>query len=192
MITLLRTSAWSPATAMPEEVLPVMVLLEDEVQELADAHVYLDPDNPIADTAVDLLLGTQGWRRFALVHLQQFLAEHGDDTVRPAAQARQLCEAARGGQISDDDTAAERLYLIDRACRAVASGSPWEAFMLIESKQEPAAEGRGREQEALVAAEGATDHVGDDQADKADDAGRQHDIWEWEAPSGHWEQTILF
>lgn len=47
--------------------LPVMVYLENEALDLADAHVYLDRSNPIADTATDLLLGTQGWRRFVLV-----------------------------------------------------------------------------------------------------------------------------
>ena len=40
--------------------LPVMVLLESEVRELADAHVYLDPQNEKSPLAVDLLLGTQG------------------------------------------------------------------------------------------------------------------------------------
>jgi uncharacterized protein YfaS (alpha-2-macroglobulin family) len=45
--------------------LPVMVLLESEVKDLADAHVYLDETNPKAPLATDLLLGTQGWRRFA-------------------------------------------------------------------------------------------------------------------------------
>src|SRR5262249_51304613 len=45
--------------------LPVMVLLENEVRDLADAHVYLDESNPKARLATDLLLGTQGWRRFA-------------------------------------------------------------------------------------------------------------------------------
>jgi len=45
--------------------LPVMVLLEHEVKDLADAHVYLDETNPRAPLATDLLLGTQGWRRFA-------------------------------------------------------------------------------------------------------------------------------
>src|SRR5262249_8855973 len=45
--------------------LPVMVLLETEVTNLADAHVYLDENNPKAPLATDLLLGTQGWRRFA-------------------------------------------------------------------------------------------------------------------------------
>ncbi len=44
--------------------LPVMVLLEDDVQNLSDAHVYLDESNPKAPLATDLLLGTQGWRRF--------------------------------------------------------------------------------------------------------------------------------
>jgi len=44
--------------------LPVMVLLENDVQNLADAHVYLDESNPKAPLATDLLLGTQGWRRF--------------------------------------------------------------------------------------------------------------------------------
>jgi len=64
--------------------LPVMVLLEGEVRELADAHVYLDPDDPQAPLAVDLLLGTQGWRRFAFVSTktEPFLQEHGDAARR--------------------------------------------------------------------------------------------------------------
>lgn len=41
--------------------------LQSEVDHLDDAHVYLDDQNPSADAAVDLLLGTQGWRRFAFV-----------------------------------------------------------------------------------------------------------------------------
>src|SRR5882672_6148667 len=45
--------------------LPVMVLLENDVRNLSDAHVYLDEGNPKAPLATDLLLGTQGWRRFA-------------------------------------------------------------------------------------------------------------------------------
>src|SRR5262249_6709588 len=43
--------------------LPVMVLLENDVRNLSDAHVYLDENNPKAPLATDLLLGTQGWRR---------------------------------------------------------------------------------------------------------------------------------
>lgn len=65
--------------------LPAMVLLEPEVQELADAHVYLDEKNPKAPVAVDLLLGTQGWRRFAFVNPTQFIAQHGDAARRALA-----------------------------------------------------------------------------------------------------------
>jgi hypothetical protein len=65
--------------------LPVMVLLEPEVRELADAQLYLDPKNPKSRLAVDLLLGTQGWRRFALADTAGFLARHGDAASRVLA-----------------------------------------------------------------------------------------------------------
>ena len=65
--------------------LPVMVLIEDDVKELADAHVYLDGQNPEAPLALDLLLGTQGWRRFALVDAARFIEEHGDAASRVLA-----------------------------------------------------------------------------------------------------------
>lgn len=65
--------------------LPVMVLLEPEVKELADAQVYLDEKNPKAKPAVDLLLGTQGWRRFALADPVSFVARHGDLARRALA-----------------------------------------------------------------------------------------------------------
>ncbi|WP_342376849.1 MG2 domain-containing protein [Myxococcus stipitatus] len=58
--------------------LPVMVLLEPEVKELADAQLYLDKKNPKSSLAVDLLLGTQGWRRFAFAKPTEFLARGGD------------------------------------------------------------------------------------------------------------------
>ena len=65
--------------------LPVMVLLENDVLDLADAHVYLDPENPDAEVATDLLLGTQGWRRFALMNTAKFMGEHGDKARRALA-----------------------------------------------------------------------------------------------------------
>ncbi|MEX0655141.1 MAG: MG2 domain-containing protein [Phycisphaeraceae bacterium] len=65
--------------------LPVMVLLEPEVRELADAQVYLDPDNADAPEQLDLLLGTQGWRRFATVDINAFVNEHDDDARRALA-----------------------------------------------------------------------------------------------------------
>lgn len=65
--------------------LPVMVLLESDVKDLADAHVYLDAKNEKAPLAVDLLLGTQGWRRFAFVKTEEFLAQNGDASRRVVA-----------------------------------------------------------------------------------------------------------
>lgn len=68
--------------------LPVMVLLEADVQELADANVYLDPKNPKSKVAVDLLLGTQGWRRFGLLSVQEFLSRYQDKAARALALAQ--------------------------------------------------------------------------------------------------------
>jgi alpha-2-macroglobulin-like protein len=65
--------------------LPAMVLLEPEVRELGDTHVYLDDRNPKAPLALDLLLGTQGWRRFALVNVAKLIQTHGDDARRALA-----------------------------------------------------------------------------------------------------------
>jgi len=81
--------------------LPVMVLLEAEVQELADAHVYLDPANAKAPLATDLLLGTQGWRRFAFVEAAKFIEKSGDKARRVLAlrmpSQRELEFGGRGG-----------------------------------------------------------------------------------------------
>src|SRR5690606_6441223 len=91
--------------------LPAMVLLEQEVRELMDAAVYLNPDNADAAQQLDLLLGTQGWRRFALVDVAAFLREHGDDGRRALAvraeirreqlRAAQNAVRARGGRADD-------------------------------------------------------------------------------------------
>ena len=75
--------------------LPVMVLLENDVRDLADAHVYLDETNPKAPIATNLLLGTQGWRRFATVDPAKFLAANGD-AARRALAIRMVTDADRG------------------------------------------------------------------------------------------------
>jgi hypothetical protein len=62
-----------------------MVMLEADVQDLADAQVYLDDANPKAALATDLLLGTQGWRRFAMVKTEDFLGKYGDAARRVLA-----------------------------------------------------------------------------------------------------------
>ncbi|MBI4864750.1 MAG: A-macroglobulin complement component, partial [Candidatus Riflebacteria bacterium] len=67
--------------------LPVQVLLENEVQELADAQVYLAPGDEAARD-VDLLLGTQGWRRFAFRDPTAFVDRHKDRARRVLALRR--------------------------------------------------------------------------------------------------------
>lgn len=84
--------------------LPVMVMLEDDVRELADAHVYLDAANPKARLATDLLLGTQGWRRFALANVAQFVSAEQDEARRALAlrdPMRQIAGVGRGDQLED-------------------------------------------------------------------------------------------
>jgi uncharacterized protein YfaS (alpha-2-macroglobulin family) len=74
--------------------LPVMVLLEDDVKNLSDAHVYLDESNPKAPLATDLLLGTQGWRRFATLNITKFVTANGD-IARRALAVKMLTDADR-------------------------------------------------------------------------------------------------
>ena len=81
--------------------LPVMVMLENDVRDLADAHVYLDENNPRAPLATDLLLGTQGWRRFATVDASKFMAAKGD-AARRVLGTRVITE--------DDRARAAKLY----------------------------------------------------------------------------------
>jgi alpha-2-macroglobulin-like protein len=59
-----------------------MVLLEDDVRDLADADVYFDAGNSNSALATDLLLGTQGWRRFAALDVDKFVAAYGDAARR--------------------------------------------------------------------------------------------------------------
>jgi len=68
--------------------LPVMVYLENEVTDLADAHVYLDAQNTQAPIAVDLLLGTQGWRRFILVDYEQIKKDSPKHVKRAMAERK--------------------------------------------------------------------------------------------------------
>ncbi|MET0405151.1 MAG: MG2 domain-containing protein, partial [Cystobacter sp.] len=95
--------------------LPVMVLLEPEVKELADAQVYLDEKNPRAKQALDLLLGTQGWRRFALADVARFVAVEGLPARRafafqipppPVARRGPPMDEARGKGMFDGEEGA--------------------------------------------------------------------------------------
>lgn len=77
--------------------LPAMAYLEPEVRELADAAAYLDPQDPDAARNLDLLLGTQGWRRFAFVDVAAFARKHGDAGARVLALRKPVRRWPRGG-----------------------------------------------------------------------------------------------
>ncbi len=62
--------------------LPVMVYLENEVLELTDAEDYFDAADPLAGDKIDLLLGTQGWRRFVLERREEIGKLHADALAR--------------------------------------------------------------------------------------------------------------
>jgi uncharacterized protein YfaS (alpha-2-macroglobulin family) len=105
--------------------LPVMIYLEPEVKDLADAHVYLDSGNPKAPLATDLLLGTQGWRRFALVSLPKFIEAYGDDARRVVALKAQTaqalpaaCAAAWGAAPMGFQMAPQRMHIIHGQAKA--------------------------------------------------------------------------
>lgn len=89
--------------------LPVMVYLENEVRELADAQVYFDPKNKNAARDVDLLLGTQGWRRFILLDYQKIKEKY------PEAAKRALAEMSRPNIV---------LFELNRARKAVGAMAP--------------------------------------------------------------------
>jgi len=128
--------------------LPVMAFLEHEVGELADAHVYLDPANEEAPLALDLLLGTQGWRRFAFVRVPDFLAAHGDDARRVLALSmvtkrdrRFLAGRLRGkGAFADNgiELAAVAEAVPEQEAPAVRPEAPQEGAELdeVEEKRE--------------------------------------------------------
>ena len=64
--------------------LPVQALLGADVRELKDPLAYLSGD-PLSALRTDLLLGTQGWRRFGFVHSDPFVAKYADDARRVLA-----------------------------------------------------------------------------------------------------------
>src|SRR5262245_24850811 len=109
--------------------LPVMALLETDVKDLADAQIYLDPKNELAPKAVDLLLGTQGWRRFALFDLPKFVRSNGDIARRmlalqvvPTEERLKRWGGLRGGLGGDwDDGGRNWAFGIDKAASGGAN-----------------------------------------------------------------------
>jgi len=66
--------------------LPVMVYLEPEVFKLEDASVYLDDKNEHAPEYLDLLLGTQGWRRFIILDYKAVKKKYEYNAMRAMAE----------------------------------------------------------------------------------------------------------
>ncbi|HTL53087.1 MAG TPA: MG2 domain-containing protein [Planctomycetota bacterium] len=99
--------------------LTAMAFLEPEVQDLADTEIYLADNTAPSTKALDLLLGTQGWRRFALVDAAAFEKTQGDKAVRVLAvnhptpppppvmdEAMPMMAMAGGARNADDGPAA--------------------------------------------------------------------------------------
>ncbi|MEZ0267505.1 MAG: alpha-2-macroglobulin family protein, partial [Phycisphaerae bacterium] len=146
--------------------LPAMVLLEADVKDLADAHVYLDPANPKAPLATDLLLGTQGWRRFAFVKPLDFIAAAGDDARRVLA-LRVVTEAemtktaellaapmggAGGGVRFGGGPRPEALGAAEGVPADAAKHGPAEDLKALAGEKKDALAAGDRDQDALAAA----------------------------------------
>lgn len=77
--------------------LPTLVFLEPDVVELKDPDVYFEAGNSNARSFLDLLLGTQGWRRFAVVNTDVFVQQNGDRGRRAMAHVLPPAPASSGG-----------------------------------------------------------------------------------------------
>ncbi|MGN0866122.1 MAG: MG2 domain-containing protein [Oligosphaeraceae bacterium] len=130
--------------------LPVMVYLENEVLSLADAEEYLPLEDATARERLDLLLGTQGWRRFVLQRQEELRKSWPDALQRilaPLVELRPVpvlfkgrmlaMNAMAGGAMEDEDGldfAAVPLMMVEDG-----------AVMPEEEEEEPA-----REMEAVI------------------------------------------
>jgi len=95
--------------------LPEMALLGTEVNRLEDSHVFLDETNPKSEIAVDLLLGTQGWRKFAFVDPQKFLDDLVSKSDKNELNARQM--------FAFDERIGNTIFKIEDDEKSISSGS---------------------------------------------------------------------
>jgi len=127
--------------------LPAQILLESDVKELEDARVYLD-GSVEGDSALDLLLGTQGWRRFVYFDLEDFLEKGADEARRAVAHRKK--------------PRVRRLELMDKGAPGGAAGADVEGEA---PREEAAVDGVP---EAAVAPDEAKD--ADDAKEEAEEA----------------------
>jgi hypothetical protein len=134
--------------------LPVMVFLESEVRELADAHIYLDPNNEKSELAVDLILGTQGWRRFALVDWKKFVEQHQDRARRALALLEPLVLPGLSGGAPRSLAFSARTDSSPKVDDLSAAG-PRAGIRVEQLAQQKAGRIEGKEKEAAQAAAAA-------------------------------------
>jgi len=91
--------------------LPCMVYLEQEVDHLEDANIYFSED-PKSDLAIDLLLGTQGWRRFAFESFG-FVSKHLEKGERVLGQHQGIPIEDKLRKIEIEDEETNMLFAID-------------------------------------------------------------------------------
>lgn len=137
--------------------LPEQVLLGTEVGELGDPAAYLEEGNAAA-RRLDLLLGTQGWRRFAFYDLARFVGEQGDRAERVLArrkppvvavtQAVMLPETAPRAAVGHARGPEISLLLGDAALSAATPGPP-AVFHRVASVQHRAGSGASAEGQPL-------------------------------------------
>lgn len=130
--------------------LPVMVYLENEVKDLADAQVYFDAKNPDAARDIDLLLGTQGWRRFILVKFDELVKTDPDAAKRALAyqekiHVRPMMRALRGAV--DDGMPMPVAAPMIAAAGAVPEAAPQDEMKMMQVPPAPAAREEGQNQD---------------------------------------------
>ncbi len=92
--------------------LPLHFLLGMEVDELERAELFEGGSD--SDHAVDLLLGVQGWRRFAWKNVHTFLAEHPEAGRRVAAADALELTQSRSNAGSVERKVERRMRRVDR------------------------------------------------------------------------------
>ena len=92
LVQVVDRSALSLADDKTIHSMPAHLLLTNEVRRPEDLENadFLLSDHPSSATAVDLLLGTQGWRRFSEQDPNKFRTDHESDAERLLTTAGQL------------------------------------------------------------------------------------------------------
>ncbi len=114
MCAVVDSSVLKLAGDKTERGMPAHFLLTNEIrrpEDLENADALLNETNPRAAEALDLLLGTQGWRRFAEQDPQRFLQKRNARPGAFLASAHAVARVSAGGQQTLDNL--DRKYVGD-------------------------------------------------------------------------------